>query len=58
MAQATRGNTDVLLRVVGDKGVIEDVKHVVEMVIRVLMSRLSIRLWYLSKLKIMPFFFP
>lgn len=39
LAQATRGNTDVLLRVVGDKGVIEDVKHVVEMAKRASVRR-------------------
>lgn len=32
MAQATRGDNDVLLRVVGEKGATEQVKHVVEMV--------------------------
>lgn len=32
LAQATRGKTDGLVRVVGEKGAIEEVKHVVEMV--------------------------
>ena len=32
VAQATRGNTDVLVRVVGEKGAVDEVKHVVEMV--------------------------
>lgn len=32
MAQATRENTDVSVRVVAEKGAIDEVKHVVEMV--------------------------
>lgn len=32
LAQGTRGNTDGLVRVVGEKSAVEEVKHVVEMV--------------------------
>ena len=32
VAQATRGNTDVLVRVVGEKGAVDEVKHVVEII--------------------------
>ncbi|KAL8144988.1 hypothetical protein AgCh_003270 [Apium graveolens] len=39
LAQATRGNTDVSVRVVGEKGVVEEVKHVVEMAKRASLRR-------------------
>ncbi|KAL1817886.1 hypothetical protein DCAR_0522378 [Daucus carota subsp. sativus] len=39
VAQATRGNTDVLVRVVGEKGAVDEVKHVVEMAKRASLRR-------------------